>query len=165
MSIFSIYISKQINDEIIESVIYNPSTNDFFWASKGAGAWCNNSRLRVSKRQNISECLISIGNNFFDSKNADYLKTIYEISKQFSGLRIIGSTSLSLTYIASGKFDAFCEKNINSRNFGAEILLVREAGGKISEVFEGVWKIDSDSILASNTIIHEEFQKKLGISL
>ena len=105
--IFGIVVAKLFNNEITDGVIFNPITNDFYWASKGKGAWCNNARLRVSKRENVAECLVGTGIPHTNKIYKNYLKEIDQISKTCSGLRRLGSASLDLAYVAAGKLDAF----------------------------------------------------------
>ena len=83
---FSIVIAKIINNEIIDGIIFNPITNDFYWASKGSGAWCNNNRLRVSKRENFKDCIIGTGIPHLGNIYDNYLQEIDQISKNCSGL-------------------------------------------------------------------------------
>ena len=162
--IFSIVLSKIIKDEITDGVIFNPITNDFFWASKGAGAWCNNKRLRVSKRENIKDCIIGTGIPHLGSIYDNYLQEIDQISKNCSGLRRLGSAALDLAYVAAGKLDAFWERNLNLWDVGAGVLLIKEAGGKVTEPSGNPWTLKSKDILASNSKLHDEIKKKLVIS-
>ena len=159
--IFGIVVAKLSNNEITDGVIFNPVTNEFYWASKGKGAWCNNSRLRVSKRENIVECIVGTGIPNINKIYKDYLKEIDQISKVCSGLRCLGSASLDLAYVAAGKIDAFWERNLNLWDVSSGVLLIKEAGGKVTEPSGDAWNINSKDILASNSIIHEFVQQKL----
>ena len=161
--IFGIVVSKLYKDEIVDGVIYNPATNDFFWASKGKGAWCNNTRLRVSKRVDIEECIIGTGIPHADKTYKNYLNEIDQITKQCSGVRRFGSAAIDLAYVSAGKFDAFWERNLNLWDVSSGVLLVKEAGGKVTEPSGNDWTINSTDILASNSNIHHIIQKKLII--
>ena len=108
----SIVIAKMNNNEITDGIIYNPILNEFFWASKGRGAWCNNRRLRVSNRKILSDCLIGTGLPFGNRMYKDYLLEIDEILKVSAGIRRLGSAGLDLAYVASGKIDGFWEKDM-----------------------------------------------------
>jgi len=160
--IVGIVVAKIIDEEITDGVIYNPITNEFFWASKGKGAWCNNKRLRVSKRNNLNECLIGTGIPFADQAHEKYLEEIDNVSKNSSGLRRLGAAALDLAYVASGKFDAFWEINLNLWDISSGVLLVKEAGGKITEPNGKDWNINSRDILASNSVIHDAVIRKLS---
>ena len=159
--IFGIVVAKLSNDEITDGVIFNPVTNDFYWASKGKGAWCNNSRLRVSKRENIDECVVGTGIPNITRIYKGYLKEIDQISKVCSGIRRLGSASIDLAYVAAGKLDAYWERNLNIWDVSSGVLLIREAGGTVTEPSGNSWSINSNDILASNTKIHELVQQKL----
>tara|TARA_B100001540_G_scaffold303302_1_gene311766 strand:- start:35 stop:820 length:786 start_codon:yes stop_codon:yes gene_type:complete len=158
---FGIVICKLYKDEIMDGVIYNPITNEFFWASKGKGAWCNNSRLRVSKREDISESLVGTGIPHAKRTYNEYLSEIDQITKNSSGLRRMGSAALDLAYVSAGKLDAFWERNLNLWDVCSGVLLVKEAGGKVTEPSGKEWGINSRDILASNNKIHNEIQEKL----
>jgi len=160
--IFGIVIAKLFKNEITDGVIFNPITNEFFWASKGQGAWCNNARLRVSKRENISECIIGTGLPFANRIYKNYLNEIEQVSKKCSGLRRLGSASIDLAYVAAGKLDAFWERNLNLWDVSSGVLLIKEAGGKVTEPSGNSWDINSKDILASNTKIHEIVQQNLN---
>jgi myo-inositol-1(or 4)-monophosphatase len=158
-----IVIAKIINEEITDGVIYNPIVDDFFWASKGKGSWCNNNRLRVSKRQDIIDCIIGTGIPHMDRIYPQYLKEIDAITKNCSGLRRMGAASIDLAYVAAGKLDAYWERNLNIWDVSAGVLLVKEAGGRVSQPNGESWDIHSKDILVSNSNIHEIIQEKLEI--
>ena len=161
--LIGIVVSKVINNEITDGVILNPITNDFFWASKGKGSWCNNKRLRVSKRQKLIDCLIGTGIPNGDRTYENYLEQINSVTKNCAGLRRIGSASIDLAYVAAGKLDGFWEKNLNIWDVSAGVLLIREAGGKVTEPDGNDWTINSKDILASNLFIHSKLQEKLTL--
>lgn len=159
----SIVIAKMSNNEITDGIIYNPILNEFFWASKGKGAWCNDRRLRVSNRKILSDCLIGTGLPFGNRIYKDYLREIDEILKVSAGIRRLGSAGLDLAYVAAGKIDGFWEKDINLWDISSGVLLVTEAGGKISLPSGQIWSIKDRNILASNSFIHDDLVKKLSL--
>ena len=128
------------------------------------GAWCNDTRLRVSKRTNFSECIVGTGIPHAKRIYNGYLNEIDQITKDCSGLRRMGAAAIDLAYIAAGKLDAYWERNLNLWDVASGILLVKEAGGKITETSGDQWSLTSKSILASNSLIHENIQKKLIIN-
>ena len=158
-----IIISKMSNNEITDGIIYNPILNEFFWSSKGKGSWCNDRRLRVSKRSKFSDCLIGTGLPFGERIYKDYLKEIDEILKSTAGIRRLGSAGLDLAYIAAEKFDGFWEKDLNLWDISSGVLLVKEAGGKISKINGQDWDVNSREIIASNGKIHDTMIKKLSL--
>ena len=159
----SIVIAKMYNEEITDGIIYNPILNEFFWSSKGKGAWCNDRRLRVSNRSNLTECLIGTGLPFGERVYKNYLLEIDNILKASAGIRRLGSAGLDLAYVAAGKLDGFWEKDINLWDISSGLLLVKEAGGKISKLNGEEWNTNCREILASNTKIHSELGKKLSL--
>ena len=159
----SIVIAKITNVEVTDGVIYNPILNEFFWSSKGKGAWCNDRRLRVSNRSLLSECLIGTGLPFGNSIYKNYLSEIDEILRATAGIRRLGSAGLDLAYVAGGKLDGFWEKDINLWDISAGVLLVKEAGGKVSKINGDKWSIETREILASNSKIHLELEEKLSL--
>jgi len=160
--LIGIVVSKIIENEITDGVIFNPIMNDFFWASKGKGAWCNNKRLRVSKREALEECVVGTGIPHANKIYEKYLNEINQVSKNCSGIRRLGSAAIDLAYVASGKLDAFWERNLNLWDVSSGVLLVKESGGKVTEINGNTWNISSKDILASNSCVHEIVQEKLA---
>ncbi len=158
-----IIIAKMINKEITDGIIYNPILNEFFWSSKGKGAWCNDKRLRVSNRSLLSECIIGTGIPYGKKIHIDYLKEIDEISKNTAGIRRLGSAGIDLAYVAAGKLDGFWEKDLNLWDVCTGSLLVLEAGGKITKMDGEIWTIEDRDIVASNMNIHQDLTKKLSL--
>ena len=158
-----IIISKMSNNEITDGIIYNPIMDEFFWTSRGKGAWCNNRRLRVSNRTILTDCLIGTGLPFGKSVYENYLLEIDEILKSTAGIRRLGAAGLDLAYVASGKLDGFWEKDLNLWDISTGVLLVTEAGGRISKMNGQEWNIESRDIIASNTKIHEVLNEKLSL--
>ncbi len=159
----SIVIGKIINNEITDGVIFNPILNEFYWASNGKGAWCNNKRIRVSKRQELSGCLIGTGVPFSERIYDKYYKELNNISKSTAGIRSLGAASLNLAYVGSGKIDGYWEKNLNLWDVCAGVLIVREAGGRVTEPKGNNWTTQSRDIIASNTMIHKKLLENLTL--
>ena len=158
-----IIIAKMTNNEITDGIVYNPILNEFFWSSKGKGSWCNDKRLRVSNRSNLTDCLIGTGLPFAKRIYDNYLTEINEILKSTAGIRRLGSAGLDLAYVAAGKLDGFWEKDVNLWDISSGVLLVKEAGGKISNVKGDYWKPQFRDILASNSKIHSRLIEKLSL--
>jgi myo-inositol-1(or 4)-monophosphatase len=160
--IVGIVIGRVFNEEITAGVIFNPILNVFYWSSKGKGSWCNNKRLRVSKRQNFIDCLVGTGIPHANRTYPNYLEAIDSVSKNCSGLRRMGAAAIDLAYIASGKLDGFWEKNLNLWDVSAGVLIIREAGGKVTQPNGDDWTIECKDILASNLLIHQELQERIN---
>ncbi len=158
-----IVIAKMADGEITDGIIYNPILNEFFWSSKGKGSWCNDRRLRVSNRTNLTECLIGTGLPFGDRIYKNYLDEIDGILKATAGIRRLGAAGLDLAYVASGKLDGFWEKDLNLWDISSGILIVKEAGGRISRINGDDWSSNCRDVVATNTKIHEDLIKKLTL--
>ena len=118
--------------KIEQAVIYDPSRNDLFTATKGRGAYMNDRRIRVSKRTRLNECLISTGFPFRTGDNfKQYLAIMADLMPRAAGLRRPGAAALDLAYVAAGFTDAFFETGLNPWDVAAGSLLVTEAGGLI----------------------------------
>jgi myo-inositol-1(or 4)-monophosphatase len=121
-----------VRGKIEQAVIYDPSRNDLFTATKGRGAYMNDRRIRVSKRTKLSECLISTGFPFRSGDNfKQYLAIMADMMPRMAGLRRPGAAALDLAYVAAGFTDGFFETGLNPWDVAAGSLLVTEAGGLI----------------------------------
>ena len=158
-----IVIGKIVNKEITDGIIFNPILNEFYWASSGKGSWCNNKRIRVSKRHELSSCLIGTGTPFGKRIYPKYYNELGNISKLTAGVRRLGAASLDLAYVASGKIDGFWEKDLNLWDVCSGVILVKEAGGRITDIKGHKWDTNSKDILVSNTIIHEKLIENLTL--
>lgn len=159
----AIVIAKMINNEITDGVIYNPILNEFYWASLGKGSWCNNKRLRVSKRHELTNCLVGTGIPFSDRVYDKFYTELDNLAKKTAGIRRLGSAALDLAYVSSGKIDGFWERDLNLWDICSGILLVKEAGGRISEPNGNKWTTKSRDITVSNSLIHDKLIENLTL--
>ena len=159
----AIVIAKIVNDVITDGIVYNPILNEFYWASLGQGSWCNNKRLRVSKRHDLTNCLIGTGIPFGNKIYKNFYKELNNMSKNSAGVRRLGAAALDLAYVASGKIDGFWERDLNLWDISSGVLLVKEAGGKITESDGKKWTTNSRDIVASNSLIHNKLTENLTL--
>ena len=159
----AIVIAKIVNNEITDGVVYNPILNEFYWASLGQGSWCNNKRLRVSKRHDLTNCLIGTGIPFGNRVYKNFYKELDNMSKNSAGVRRLGAAALDLAYVASGKIDGFWERDLNLWDISSGVLLVKEAGGKITEPDGKKWTTNSRDIVVSNSLIHKKLKENLTL--
>ena len=141
---------------LVAGVIYDPLLDEIFVAERGCGAWLNGKRLHVSRVAVLAESLIATGfpsRKRHDSPNIHFYQ---EFTLRSHGVRRAGSAALDLAYIAAGRMDAFWEFKLNPWDTAAGLLLVEEAGGRITNFDGGGWKLDSREILASNGLIQDE---------
>jgi myo-inositol-1(or 4)-monophosphatase len=129
---YCVSIALQSKGRIEQAVVYDPTRNDLFTSTRGRGAFMNDRRLRVSKRLNLEECLISTGFPFRpDDDYATYLKLASEIMQRTAGLRRPGAAALDLAYVAAGFCDGFFELGLQPWDMAAGSLLITEAGGLV----------------------------------
>ena len=159
----AIVIAKVINNEITDGVVYNPILNEFYWASLGKGSWCNNKRLRVSKRHELTNCLVGTGIPFSDRVYDKFYTELDNLAKKTAGIRRLGSAALDLAYVSSGKIDGFWERDLNLWDICSGVLLVKEAGGRISEPNGNKWTTNSRDIIVSNSLIHDKLIENLTL--
>ena len=117
---FAISIALKSNNEIVSGIIFDPIKNEMFFAEKNNGAFFNNHRIRVSKKNEISNCLFGSGSTILDKENIS--------------LRKSGCAALDMAYVASGRYDGYFQNNLNLWDIAAGIILVKEAGGVINEI-------------------------------
>lgn len=155
---FSMSIAAERNGEIIAGYIYNPITDESFWAEKGLGAFQDNKRLRVSARSDMTECLIATGWGFKGSPKSDakLLKEVEAVTQQTAGIRRFGCAALDLAYVAAGRFDGFWEDCLGPWDVAAGILIVKEAGGMVSPLNKGANPLMNGDVIASNPSIHDK---------
>jgi len=151
---YCVSIALSHKDTITQGVIYDPVRNDLFTASRGRGAFLNDRRIRVSKRQHLRDCLIGTGFPFRDGTNLDtYLAMMRSMTQQAAGLRRPGAAALDLAYVAAGYYDGFFEVGLNPWDVAAGSLLVLEAGGLIGDLAgEGDYVYGGEVIAATPRI-------------
>jgi len=153
---FSISLALERDREIIAGLIYEPVRDEMFWAEKGAGAFVNDRRLRVSARRHLSEALIGTGIPFVGrGDHAHYLATLAAVMAATSGVRRLGVASLDLAYVAAGRLDGFWEYSLKPWDIAAGLLILREAGGYVSDGAGGQSMLDSGDIVAANDHLHQ----------
>jgi myo-inositol-1(or 4)-monophosphatase len=147
---YSISIALAQDDDLLLGVIYAPCTREMFSAVKGEGAFLNGDPIRVSAKENLEDALLATGFPYdrFD-RMEEYMASLEQLMRQCRGLRRLGSAALDLAYVACGRFDAYFEHNLQPWDVAAGILMVREAGGVVSGIREGVNPLHGSEILAS----------------
>ena len=159
---FAISIALEKNDEIICGGVYQPLTDEFYWAVKGKGAFCNNLRLRVSKKENLNQCMLGTGIPHRGMQDHEsYLPGLKKLMLNVAGIRRMGAASLDLVYIASGKFDGYWEKNLKLVDIAAGSIIVKEAGGRVTDFKGRNNYLESGEIVASNFVIHDKLLSEI----
>ena len=154
---FAISVGYEEENEIKCGVIFNPIMNEMFCAEKGNGAYLNNSRIRVSKKNKIKDALIVTGGPKGSSKIKDKIFSEYiNVSNNVSNVRKFGSASLDIAYVACGRFDGYWQRELNYWDIAAGIIILKEAGGFINFFEEDKDNPLKKNIIASNSNIHNE---------
>jgi myo-inositol-1(or 4)-monophosphatase len=152
---FAINIALQRDGAIVAAVTYNPVSNDLFWAEKGKGAFVNDRRLRVAARQKLDESVLATGIPFLGhGQHARFLKELHQVSQRVAGVRRFGSAALDLAWVAAGRMDGFWERDLSAWDLAAGLLLVTEAGGKVTTADGGDDILETGSICAANLDLH-----------
>ena len=153
---FAISIGLERDGEMVAGIVFEPIKDELFWAEKGAGAYVNEHRLRVSARSRLVEALVGTGIPFHGAGDHDaFLKTFAAVMPAVAGIRRFGTASLDLAYVAAGRLDGFWEFGLKPWDIAAGILLVREAGGYVSEIGGGRGLFESGDVLATNDKLHK----------
>jgi myo-inositol-1(or 4)-monophosphatase len=152
---FAISIALERDGEIVAGVVYEPTRDEMYWAEKGAGAYLNDRRLRVSARRRLEEALIATGIPYGPrGDHPIYLATLSRVMAATSGVRRFGAAALDLAYVAAGRYDGYWEFGVFPWDIAAGILLVREAGGFVSDLAGGQAMLASGEVLAANAHLH-----------
>ena len=153
---FAISIALERDREIVAGIVYDPIKDELFWGEKGSGAYLNQEhRLRVSGRRDLSQALIATGMPFLGHGEMEpYMVMLANVMPQVAGIRRFGAAALDLAYVAAGRYDGFFETHLSPWDTAAGMLLVREAGGYVSELDGGHNMLESGSVLAANDHLH-----------
>src|SRR3954469_24488265 len=152
---FAINIALQREGAVVAAVTYNPVTNELFWAEKGKGAFVNDKRLRVAARTRMDEAVLATGIPFLGhGQHATFLKELHQISQRVAGVRRFGAAALDLAWVAAGRFDGYWERDLNAWDLAAALLLVTEAGGKVTTAEGEDDVLGQGSVCAGNLDIH-----------
>ena len=160
--LFAVAIALERNGEIVSSVIFNPVMDELYTAEKGNGAWLNNRRLRVASRKHMSEAVLSTGiNSQGRALDTLQLRQLAHITPAVAGIRRSGSISIDLAWLASGRFDGVWEAGLKPWDVAPGLLMVKEAGGFVSDFAGGVNSIDKGEVVAGNEPIQSALLKAI----
>ncbi|WP_374469303.1 inositol monophosphatase family protein [Phenylobacterium sp.] len=159
---FAINIALEREGVVVAAVTYNPATNELFWAEKGKGCYVNDKRLRVAARQRLDESVLATGIPFLGhGQHARFLKELHQISQRVAGVRRFGSAALDLAWVAAGRYDGYWERDLKPWDIAAGVLMVTEAGGKVTDADGGEDMLKSGSICCGNLDIHPLLLERL----
>ncbi|MGB0934523.1 MAG: inositol monophosphatase family protein [Alphaproteobacteria bacterium] len=157
---FSISVALQRDNEIIAGVIYDPIRDELFCAEKGAGAFMNNRRIRVSGRRDLKTCMIGTGLSIRSPEKRELTqRTINAIGPQIAAIRNTGSIALDLAYVAAGRFDGYWRHNLQAWDVASGLILIKEAGGYVSDMNGKNAILEKKNIVAGNEYTHTPLLK------
>jgi myo-inositol-1(or 4)-monophosphatase len=161
--IFCVSIAALIKDEIVCAVIYQPLLDELFWAAKDMGAFLNGKQITVSTSDDMHTSLLVTGFPYNVDKNPyDCVGTFVKIVLNGIPIRRLGSAALDLAYVACGRFDGFWEADLHPWDVAAGVLIVKEAGGKVTKYNGKEFSIFDNTVLATNAIVHQQIMEVIN---
>lgn len=159
---FAISIALEREGQVVAALIYNPATSEMFTAEKGKGAFVNDRRLRVSARRTLGDAVVATGiPHRGRNGHQRFLTEVSAVMGQVAGIRRFGSAALDLAFVAAGRLDGYWEQGIHAWDMAAGMLMVREAGGTVSDISGGQRQFETGSIVAGNPAIHASLSELL----
>ena len=161
--VYCVSIALMVGNRLEQAVVYDPSRNDLFCATRGRGAYLNDRRIRVAKRTGLRECLLSAGFSFRPGDAFQtYLQMVGEVTPRCAGLRRCGSAALDLAYVAAGFTDGYFEMGLSPWDVAAGALLVTEAGGLVGNFSGESDFLEQKECLAANPRIYGQLVGAIG---
>ncbi len=160
---YAVSIALSHRGIVTQAVIYDPGNNDLFTATRGAGAYLNDTRIRVGKRAQLKAALVGTGFPFKEHRHIDaYLAMLRDVMQSCSGVRRAGSAALDLAYLAAGRLDAFWEIGLAPWDIAAGSLLITEAGGAVADLQGNDGYLKSGNVVGGNLRLLHELLQLLG---
>ena len=158
--VFAVSIALRHNGEMLSGVVYNVMADECFYAWKDGGAYLNDQPISISHNEDFSESLIATGFPYYDfEKLEQYLSTFKELISETRGLRRLGAAAVDLAYVACGRFDGFFEYSLHIWDIAAGVLIVKEAGGIVSDFDGGQDHLTGSEIIATSPHIYKPLKK------
>jgi myo-inositol-1(or 4)-monophosphatase len=161
---FAISIALERESQIVSALVFNPVTDELFTAEKGHGAYLNDKRLRVAARKTLADAVVATGMpnvGHDDPHRTKYLAEVRDVMAATAAVRRFGAASLDLAWVAAGRFDAFWEGSLGAWDMAAGLLLIKEAGGVVTDMTGGERILSLGHILAGNEHLHPQLLKLL----
>lgn len=160
--VYSVSVGLQHNDELVAGVVYSIPQDESFYAWKNGGAWLNGSRIHVTDQTNVEEAMVATG---FPYASRDVLPKLTSVFEYFlvhaKGIRRLGSAAIDLAYVACGRFDVYYETTLNAWDISAGILLVKEAGGVVTDFSGNQEMMQNGQVIAAAPGIHQAVEKHI----
>ncbi len=151
---FTVSIALVSQGELVLGVIYDPCRDELFWAERGSGAYCNGNPISISTVERAVDSVIATGFVSTTEFREINIASMEHIGKEFRTIRVLGSAALHLAYVASGKLGAFWEYGLSVWDIAAGVLLVKEAGGMVTNTEGETYQLSNQNIVASNLKVH-----------
>ena len=153
---YAVSVALTYKDEIVLGIVDNVEWNETFYAWKGGGAWCNGNRIYVSDRDQITDAMVATGFPYAAEDVLPSLVNTFEFFlKNARGLRRLGSAAIDLAYVACGKFDVYYESSLNAWDIAGGIILVEDAGGKVSDFSGKNRMLTNGEVIAAAGSLHD----------
>jgi myo-inositol-1(or 4)-monophosphatase len=160
---YAISVGLTYADEIIAGVVHEPGQNETFIAWKYGGAWLNGNRIKASDVPSLSDALVATGFPYSQfNRLTPYMELLTYLVKNTHGIRRLGSASIDLAYVACGRFDVFFEYDLKPWDITAGTIILREAGGKVSDFRGNMKGLTGDEIIAANALVFPEILGIIG---
>lgn len=162
--LFSVSIAAAVEGQVIAGVVYQPMTEELFWAEKGKGSYLNGTKISVSKQEKLYDAFLATGFPYHVQDNPlSCIETFSRLTGLGIPIRRLGSAAVDLSYVAAGRFDGYWEVSLESWDLAAGLLLVQEAGGRVSR-YDGSLcdPLKTGPVLATNGHLHAELQKAVN---
>ncbi|GHA64952.1 inositol monophosphatase family protein [Pontibacter akesuensis] len=163
LPVYCVSVGLMDGDEVVVGTVYDPSRDECFWAYKGGGAYCNDTRIQVSDAPALKDGLIATGFPYYDfGLTQQYLQVLGSFMSKSHGIRRMGSAAIDLAYVACGRFEGFFEYNLNPWDVAGGAIIVLEAGGTVSKFTTDGDFLFGREIVASNGHVHSEMQQTIA---
>jgi myo-inositol-1(or 4)-monophosphatase len=154
---FAVSIAFQWQGEVVYGVVYDPMREELFEALRGQGAWLNHQPIKVSQVDDLDHALVATGFPYTVIEHLDAtMRRFGNMVARAQGVRRPGSAALDLCYVAAGRFDGFWEEALKPWDTAAAALIVQEAGGRLSAFDGSAFELDSNNVVASNILLHDQ---------
>ena len=163
LPVFAISIALEREGQLVAGLVYNPIADDMFVAERGQGAWLNNRRLRVAQRRDLADALVATGIPHLGkaSEHPRFKAELAAAMARVANIRRLGAAAIDLAYVAAGRYDGYWERALQPWDMAAGVVLVREAGGFVSDLAGGGDMLARGAILAGNEYIHRALGETL----
>jgi myo-inositol-1(or 4)-monophosphatase len=156
LPIFAVSIALERDGQLVAGLVYNPATDDLYVAERGQGAWLNNTRLRVAARRDLADALITCGIPPLNraAGHARFQRELATVMRYAGNVRRLGSAALDMCFVAAGRCDGYWERGIQTWDMAAGIVLIREAGGFVTDAEGGSDMMSNGTVCCGNEYIH-----------